>query len=300
MLQPARTKYRKQQKGRNTGIATRGNKVSFGEYGLKAIGSRPPDRAPARGRRAVNLSRHIKRGGRVWIRVFPDKPVSRKPAEVRMGNGKGNPEYFVCRDPAGQDHFRDGRGGCGACERKPSRWPRPSCRSAPRPCTDCWDRRRPLIKEERTSGRKRRRGPDQGAARTAEGAVRPAHAARDAAVWPTTARSGSCDATSRACAPSMKEKAVKSTGRSESARNHGKEPAQAGRPRGERQDAEDRGGQGRAPGQATREMGKIITRSKQIPRAFRATGEFKQGRPGRDRRVPADLENQVLDGNQAW
>ncbi len=94
MLQPARTKYRKQQKGRNTGVATRGAKVSFGEYGLKAIGrGRLTARQLEAGRRA--LSRHIKRGGRIWIRVFPDKPVSHKPAEVRMGNGKGNPEYFV-------------------------------------------------------------------------------------------------------------------------------------------------------------------------------------------------------------
>src|SRR5204863_113329 len=94
MLQPARTKYRKQQKGRNTGVATRGAKVSFGEYGLKATTrGRLTARQLEAGRRA--MSRHIKRGGRIWIRVFPDKPVSQKPAEVRMGNGKGNPEYFV-------------------------------------------------------------------------------------------------------------------------------------------------------------------------------------------------------------
>ena len=94
MLQPARTKYRKQQKGRNTGIATRGNKVSFGEHGLKAISrGRLTARQLEAARRA--MSRHIKRGGRIWIRVFPDKPISSKPAEVRMGNGKGNPEYFV-------------------------------------------------------------------------------------------------------------------------------------------------------------------------------------------------------------
>ena len=101
MLQPARTKYRKQQKGRNTGIATRGARVSFGEYGLKAIGR---GRLTARQLEAARrtLSRHIKRGGRVWIRVFPDKPVSRKPAEVRMGNGKGNPEYFVCEIQPGK------------------------------------------------------------------------------------------------------------------------------------------------------------------------------------------------------
>ncbi len=101
MLQPARTKYRKQQKGRNTGIATRGNKVSFGEYGLKAIGR---GRLTARQLEAARrtLSRHIKRGGRVWIRVFPDKPISRKPAEVRMGNGKGNPEYWVAEIQPGK------------------------------------------------------------------------------------------------------------------------------------------------------------------------------------------------------
>ena len=101
MLQPARTKYRKQQKGRNTGIATRGNKVAFGEYGLKAVGrGRLTARQIEAARRA--LSRHIKRGGRIWIRVFPDKPVSQKPAEVRMGNGKGNPEYFVAEIQPGK------------------------------------------------------------------------------------------------------------------------------------------------------------------------------------------------------
>ena len=94
MLQPARRKYRKEQKGRNKGVATIGNKVSFGEYGLKAVGrGRLTARQIEAARRA--MTRHIKRGGRVWIRIFPDKPVSQKPAEVRMGNGKGNPEYYV-------------------------------------------------------------------------------------------------------------------------------------------------------------------------------------------------------------
>src|SRR5678809_1327442 len=83
MLQPARTKYRKQQKGRNKGVATRGNKVSFGQFGLKATTrGRLTARQLEAGRRA--MSRHIKRGGRIWIRVFPDKPVSQKPAEVRI------------------------------------------------------------------------------------------------------------------------------------------------------------------------------------------------------------------------
>ena len=94
MLQPARRKYRKEQKGRNVGLATRGAKVSFGEYGLKAtthghITARQIEAA----RRA--LTRFIKRGGRVWIRIFPDKPVSKKPLEVRMGSGKGNVEFWV-------------------------------------------------------------------------------------------------------------------------------------------------------------------------------------------------------------
>ena len=94
MLQPARRKYRKEQKGRNKGVATVGHKVSFGESGLKATGrGRLTSRQIEAARRA--MTRHIKRGGRIWIRIFPDKPVSQKPAEVRMGNGKGNPEYYV-------------------------------------------------------------------------------------------------------------------------------------------------------------------------------------------------------------
>jgi large subunit ribosomal protein L16 len=94
MLQPARRKYRKEQKGRNRGIATRGNKVTFGQYGLKATTrGRLTARQIEAARRA--MSRAIKRGGRIWIRMFPDKPVSQKPAEVRMGNGKGNPEFWV-------------------------------------------------------------------------------------------------------------------------------------------------------------------------------------------------------------
>lgn len=94
MLQPARSKYRKQHKGRNKGIATRGNKISFGEYGLKATTrGRITSRQIEAARRAI--SRHIKRGGRIWIRIFPDKPISKKPAEVRMGKGKGNPEFYV-------------------------------------------------------------------------------------------------------------------------------------------------------------------------------------------------------------
>ena len=94
MLQPARTKYRKQFKGRNYGVATRGNKVSFGEYGLKATTrGRLTARQIEAARRA--MTRHIKRGGRIWIRIFPDKPITKKPAETRMGKGKGAPEGWV-------------------------------------------------------------------------------------------------------------------------------------------------------------------------------------------------------------
>ena len=101
MLQPSRRKFRKEQKGRNTGVATRGALVSFGEYGLKATErGRLTARQIEAARRAI--SRHIKRGGRIWIRIFPDKPISRKPAEVRMGNGKGNPEYWVAEIQPGK------------------------------------------------------------------------------------------------------------------------------------------------------------------------------------------------------
>ena len=94
MLQPKRTKFRKQQKGRNRGLAVRGSRVSFGDCGLQCTGrGRLTARQIESARRAIN--RHVKRGGRVWIRVFPDKPVSKKPLEVRMGKGKGNPEYWV-------------------------------------------------------------------------------------------------------------------------------------------------------------------------------------------------------------
>ncbi len=94
MLQPSRRKYRKEHKGRNSGVASNGKDISFGDFGLKATGrGRLTSRQIEAARRAIN--RYIKRGGKVWIRIFPDKPISQKPAEVRMGNGKGNPEYWV-------------------------------------------------------------------------------------------------------------------------------------------------------------------------------------------------------------
>jgi len=101
MLQPKRTKFRKQFKGRNRGLATVGSKVSFGEYGLKAVGrGRLTARQIEAARRA--MTRHIKRGGKIWIRVFPDKPITSKPLEVRMGKGKGNVEYWVAQVQPGR------------------------------------------------------------------------------------------------------------------------------------------------------------------------------------------------------
>ncbi|TNF34817.1 MAG: 50S ribosomal protein L16 [Gammaproteobacteria bacterium] len=101
MLQPKRTKFRKQMKGRNRGLAHRGSKVSFGEYGLKCIGrGRITARQIEAARRA--MTRHIKRGGKIWIRVFPDKPITKKPLEVRQGKGKGNVEYWVAQIQPGK------------------------------------------------------------------------------------------------------------------------------------------------------------------------------------------------------
>lgn len=101
MLQPKRTKFRKQQKGRNRGLATRGNRVSFGEFGLKAVGrGRLTARQIESARRA--MTRHVRRGGKVWIRVFPDKPITKKPLEVRQGKGKGSVEYWVAQIQPGR------------------------------------------------------------------------------------------------------------------------------------------------------------------------------------------------------
>ena len=96
MLQPKRTKFRKQMTGHNRGLAQRGSKVSFGEFALKSVSrGRLTARQIEAARRA--LTRHVKRGGKIWIRVFPDKPVTKKPLEVRMGKGKGSVEYWVAR-----------------------------------------------------------------------------------------------------------------------------------------------------------------------------------------------------------
>jgi len=101
VLQPKRTKFRKQFKGRNRGLAVTGSKVSFGEYGLKAVDrGRITARQIEAARRA--MTRHVKRGGKIWIRVFPDVPISGKPLEVRMGKGKGNVEYWVCKIQPGR------------------------------------------------------------------------------------------------------------------------------------------------------------------------------------------------------
>ena len=104
MLQPKRVKYRKQQKGRLRGYARRGNTIEFGDYGLQTveigwISSRQIESA------RVAMTRHIKRGGKVWIRIFPDKPITSKPAETRMGKGKGNPESWVAPVKPGRVMF---------------------------------------------------------------------------------------------------------------------------------------------------------------------------------------------------
>jgi len=101
MLQPKRTKFRKQMKGRNRGLALTGNKVSFGEFGLKALGrGRITARQIEAARRA--MTRHVKRTGKIWIRIFPDKPITKKPLEVRQGKGKGNVEYWVAQIQPGR------------------------------------------------------------------------------------------------------------------------------------------------------------------------------------------------------
>ena len=104
MLQPIRSKFRKAHKGRIHGVATSGNELNFGEYGLKAM---EPERVTARQIEAARraMTRHMKRSGRVWIRIFPDVPVSKKPIEVRMGKGKGTPELWVCRVKPGRIMF---------------------------------------------------------------------------------------------------------------------------------------------------------------------------------------------------
>jgi large subunit ribosomal protein L16 len=104
MLQPKRTKFRKAHKGRIKGLATSGNSLAFGQFGLKAI---EPERVTARQLEAARraLTRHMKRAGRVWIRVFPDVPVSKKPLEVRMGSGKGAPEFWITRVKPGRILF---------------------------------------------------------------------------------------------------------------------------------------------------------------------------------------------------
>ncbi len=104
MLQPKRTKFRKQMKGKNRGLAFRGSDVSFGECGLKATArGRISARQIEAARRA--MTRHIKRGGKIWIRVFPDKPITKKPLEVRMGKGKGAVEYWVAQIQPGRMLF---------------------------------------------------------------------------------------------------------------------------------------------------------------------------------------------------
>ena len=101
MMQPKRTKYRKQQKGHNRGLAQNGNKVSFGEFGLKSVERGAITARQIEAARRV-ITRYVKRGGKMWIRIFPDVPVTRKPLEVRMGSGKGNVEWWVAKIQPGK------------------------------------------------------------------------------------------------------------------------------------------------------------------------------------------------------
>lgn len=109
MLLPKKTKYRKVRKGKNTGIATRGNYIAFGDYGLV---SQDAERITSRQIESARqaMTRYIKRGGKVWIRIFPHTPVTRKPQDVKMGSGKGNPEFFVAKVKPGTVLFEMGRG----------------------------------------------------------------------------------------------------------------------------------------------------------------------------------------------
>ncbi len=101
MLSPRKVKYRKQQKGRIRGTASRGNRLAFGDYGLKALGCGRITAQQIEAAR-IAITRHVKRRGKIWIRIFPDKPVTKKPAETRMGSGKGNVEYWVAPVKAGR------------------------------------------------------------------------------------------------------------------------------------------------------------------------------------------------------
>ena len=104
MMQPKRTKYRKQMKGRNRGLAQNGNKVSFGDFGLKSTEHGMITARQIEAARRV-ITRYAKRGGKLWIRIFPDAPVTKKPLEVRMGSGKGSPEFWVARVKPGRIMF---------------------------------------------------------------------------------------------------------------------------------------------------------------------------------------------------
>ena len=130
MLQPKRTKFRKAHKGRIHGIATSAATLAFGQFGLKAM---EPERVTARQIEAARraMTRHMKRAGRVWIRVFPDVPVSKKPLEVRMGSGKGAPELWVARVKPGRILFEIDGVPLDRGEAKRWRSPPPSCRSRP-------------------------------------------------------------------------------------------------------------------------------------------------------------------------
>ena len=184
MLMPKKVKYRKQQRGRMAGKAWRGSDVSFGDYGLKAL---EPCWLTARQIEAarVAMTRFIKRGGKIWIRVFPDKPITKKPQETRMGKGKGAPEQWVCVVRPGRILF-EMEGVNEVDAREAMRWPRPSCRSRP-------GSRPGLPRRRRHEGGRDSRPRRRRAAAAREGAGRPAVPAAHPEV-DGTARGGPQDA----------------------------------------------------------------------------------------------------------
>ena len=194
MLQPKRTKYRKQFKGRNTGLANRGSTVAFGEFGLKATErARMTAREIEAARRA--MARAVKRGGQIWVRVFPDVPVSKKPLEVRMGSGKGNVEFWVAKVQPGKVLFE--------MEGVPEdAGPRgvPPCRRQAFGVDDLRQAAGALMKTSRSSGQERP-GPDHRAGQPAPRAVRAAPAARHRPEPSSLTSSARCARTSRASRP---------------------------------------------------------------------------------------------------
>jgi ribosomal protein S3/ribosomal protein L16 len=285
MLQPARRKFRKEQKGRNTGIATRGANVSFGEFGLKATErGRITARQIEAARRAI--SRHIKRGGRIFIRIFPDKPISQKPAEVRMGNGKGNPEYYVAEIVPGKVLYEI-NGVPGATGAR-------SVHAGRRQAAAAHDLRRPpgrrLIGDKHhesiRTAHQGRGGAREGDHRSPEGPFRPAHAEGHAALSNNSQLGKTRRDIARAKTILAKRRGPPNERRSRQEHPH------AGGSHRQRQARQDRHRADRAPHRA-RALRQDRGPFAQVPRP-RRKGRVQDGRHGRDRRRPSDQQDQVL------